>query len=59
MENASDLTLVNADLDGKELLVVTVSVLLVRTWQLHALAREESVNPVSYTHLTLPTICSV
>ena len=32
MENASDLTLVNADLDGKDLLVVTVSVLLVRTW---------------------------
>lgn len=25
MENASDLTLVNADLDGKELLVVTTS----------------------------------
>lgn len=45
MENASDQTLVNADLDGKDLLVVTVSVLLVRTWQLHAIARGKSVNP--------------
>lgn len=44
MENASDQTLVNADLDGKDLLVVTVSVLLVRTWQLHAIARGKSVR---------------
>lgn len=51
MENASDLTLVNADLDGKELLVVTVSGVLVRTWQLHALAREESVNPTPHPSL--------
>lgn len=51
MENASNLTFVNADLDGKELLAVTVSGVLVRTWQLHALAREESVNPTPHSSL--------
>lgn len=50
MENASDQTLVNADLDGKDLLVETVSGVLVRNWQLHALARGKSVNPTPPPH---------